>query len=834
MPQLHDLFYQPTPFVNRRDELAEIARLLADPACRLLTLIGPAGIGKTRLALEAVLRKGFAQGAHFASLAAVTSADLLLSTIANAIGFSFYGGNAREQLLDYLRDKELLLILDDCEQLHEGKALIADMLQVTPRLQILATSEARLGLRGECAFTIQGLAYPENEEVAEAGRYAAVRLFLQCARKVKPDFALTAEERPYVIRICRMLEGMPLGIELATPWLAMVTAKEVAEEIEHNLDFLVTPIASTSQHNSLRAAFEHSWKILAAQERQALATLSVFRGGFTREAAARVAWTNVEHLDAIIGRSFLRQVGSRAEKAATRYEMPEIFRLYAREKLRSESRPGKGENGESAEAQAQSRHCDYYATFLQERVPALQGEGQAEAISDIAEEIENARAAWNWAISQTRPAQIDNYVEGLFLFYEMRSWYEEGEEAFARAADQLRGIGRGELTPAGSGEGTQGNSEELQRALVLGKVLARQGWFNLRLARFEQANELMQESLRLLRPLGNDLAIAFTLSGLGVVTETLGSYDQAKAYQEESLALFRAAADQWGITNALIRLGNTAIALSQYRQARDYYSQALTTSEAAGNLRGVALCLNNLGQIAEKLGEQETAEELFQESLEIKKEIGDRTGMAYSLNNLGYVAYLGGKNQQALASLQESLAIFTLIGDGRGRAYALNNIGHVARALRQLDKAAQVYQESNQLFREIGDPFGMAFTANDLGNVLNDQSHYDQAQQQFLEALRAMGTKHAPTALDALAGLAVAWGQLNRPEQAAELAALVLSHPDSTEPARSRAQAALAQAQDKLPLAQLATVRQRGESSGLEAAVTALLNLPEVPKPPGG
>jgi predicted ATPase/Tfp pilus assembly protein PilF len=807
MAQLHDLFYQPTPFVNRREELAEIARLLADPNSRLLTLVGPGGIGKTRLALEAVLRKGFAQGAHFVSLGAVTSADILVPTIANAIGFTFYGGNAKTQLLDYLADKELLLILDDVEPLLEGKAIIEEIIHKASRLQILATAEQPLELAGESILNLAGLAYPTDEADEDAGRYAAVRLFLQCAYKVRSDFTLSDAERPYVVRICRILEGMPLGIELATPWLAMVSAKEVAEEIEHNLDFLVTPVPSSPRHRSLRATFEHSWNNLPADAQPVLAALSIFRTSFTEEAAAQVANATAEQLQTLTGRSFLRQLSPPAGQTASRYQLPAIFRLYALEKLRAEPA---GQDGQPAEAQAQSRHCDYYAHFLQQRTPALQGEGQAEAIANIAEEIENARAAWNWAISQASPADINSYMDALFLFYEMRSWYDEGEEAFARAADHLRGI-----TDAGE-----------EKTAVLGKALGRQGWFNLRLAHFDQANELLQQSLALLRPLSNETDLAFTLSGLGIVTETLGHYPQAKTYQEESLQLYRSAGDHWGITNSLIRLGNTAIALSELRQAREYYSQALDVCEQTGNLRGVALCLNNLGQIAERLGERDTAEELFQESLEIKKELGDRTGMAYSLNNLGYLSYQAGNYQQALSQLQDSLAVFSLIGDPRGRAYAFNNLGHVARALRQFDKAAELYQESNKIFREIGDPFGIAFTANDLGNVLNDLGQPKEAHNQFYEALRTMQSRHAPTALDALAGLAAVWGQYGGEEQAAELAAFVLNHPDSTQPARHRAQTTLTQLEAKLPPADLAAIRQRGESRELDSLVQALINQP--------
>jgi tetratricopeptide (TPR) repeat protein len=269
----HNLPPQPSPFVGREQELAEIARLLQTPSCSLLTLIGLGGMGKTRLALQvaANMLARFQHGVCFVPCAPVSSPRFLVSTIADALKFSFYGGDdPRSQLINYLRKKELFLVIDNFEQLVEGGELLAEILSSAPEVKLLVTSRERLGLQEEWIFEVQGLVFPEGDQPRASDGYSAVELFLQSARRAHASFALGPEEQPFVVRICQLVDGMPLGIELAAAWVRMLDCREIAQQIEHNRDFLVTSLRNVPErHRSMRAVFAHSWDLLSEQERGA-------------------------------------------------------------------------------------------------------------------------------------------------------------------------------------------------------------------------------------------------------------------------------------------------------------------------------------------------------------------------------------------------------------------------------------------------------------------------------------------------------------------------------------------------------------------------------------
>ena len=288
----HNLPPQLTPFVGRKTELSELGKLLADPQPRLVTVVGPGGMGKTRLALEAAAVKlgAFEHGVFFVSLAPIPSAEGIVPTVADALGFSFYeGGEPRQQLFDYLRRKNLLLVMDNYEHLLEGADLVSDVLRIAPEVKVLVTSRARLNLQGEQLFPLAGLEHPDWETPEDAALYSAVELFLLSARRVRPDFELRGEDLTYLTRICRLVGGMPLGVLLAAGWVDMLSPKRIAAEISRSLDFLETEERDVpARQRSMRAVFDHSRSLLAERDKEVLQGLSVFRGGFTSEAAAAV------------------------------------------------------------------------------------------------------------------------------------------------------------------------------------------------------------------------------------------------------------------------------------------------------------------------------------------------------------------------------------------------------------------------------------------------------------------------------------------------------------------------------------------------------------------
>jgi predicted ATPase/DNA-binding SARP family transcriptional activator len=426
---LPNLPAQPTPFLGREKELADIARLLEDPSCRLLTLVGPGGIGKTRLVLQSAAEnaRAFPHGVYFIPLAPLSSADLIAPTISNSLRLPFHGGaDPTVQLLNHLREREMLLVLDNLEHLLEGIGLLVEILQSAPGAKLLVTSRERLNLQWEWPLEIQGLRFPENGESIAIEDYSAVQLFLQSARKTHVGFSLSEEEKPFVIRICQFLEGLPLGIELAAAWTQVLSCREIAHEIERNLGFLTTSLQDVPErHRSLRAVFDHSWNLLSDEEKSVLSKLSAFRGGFRREAAERVIGASLPLLLALVRKSFLRR------SSTGRYEMLEVLRQYAEEKLRETPQE---------RDKTHHRHCEYYAWFLHQREAHLKGERQKEALEEIGEEIENVRAGWQWAIAHGKTEEIGKSSASLYRFYEAHCRFQEREEALEEAVEGLGGI----------------------------------------------------------------------------------------------------------------------------------------------------------------------------------------------------------------------------------------------------------------------------------------------------------------------------------------------------------------------------------------------------------
>ncbi len=357
----------PTPFVGRAIDRAELADRLADPAGRLITLIGPGGIGKTRLALHIAddQRGLFADGVHWAALGSISADELSVPTIASAVGLALYGKDPPlTQVINYLREKHVLLVLDNVEHLPGIAPVAADLLRQAPGLMLLVTSRERLALQEEWLYDVTGLSYPcASQDAVE--EYDAPRLFAQSAQRVMRQFNLTDADRAAVQRICQLVEGMPLALEMAAAWTTTRSCAEIAQEIEHSLDLLATTLRNVPERQrSVRATFEHSWALLSDRERQIFARLSVFRGSFSAAAAQHVAAAHAADLAALGARSLLRHT------PGNRFQVHELLRQFGAEKLAVQA-------AEAADVAAQ--HAAYYAALLAERETALKGAAQEAA-----------------------------------------------------------------------------------------------------------------------------------------------------------------------------------------------------------------------------------------------------------------------------------------------------------------------------------------------------------------------------------------------------------------------------------------------------------------------
>ncbi|HEX2619781.1 MAG TPA: AAA family ATPase, partial [Phototrophicaceae bacterium] len=320
----------PTPFIGRNKELRDIQDLLTDSSCRLLTLIGPGGMGKTRLALEVARQVSFVRDVYFVPLQGLASSGLLVCAIADAIEFHFYESTDPEpQLLAYLRDKSLLLVLDNFEHVLDGASLLAEIYPTAPGVDMLVTSRERLNLVEEWVYDVPQLKFPSSETETEIEDYSAIQFFIQNARRTNFHFALTASQKPFVIRICQRVGGLPLGIELAAAWTRTLSSEIIAEEIERSLDILETFTHNIDpRHRNIRAVFEPSWTRLPDEARMVFTELSVFRGGFTLEAAEYVARVSRQILALLVDKSLLRL------DVNGRYYLHELLRQYGEEHLR--------------------------------------------------------------------------------------------------------------------------------------------------------------------------------------------------------------------------------------------------------------------------------------------------------------------------------------------------------------------------------------------------------------------------------------------------------------------------------------------------------------------
>ena len=541
-----------TPFVGRTGELAQIAQLLADPTGRLITLVGPGGGGKTRLALEAAARATprFLHGVCFVSLAAAEALAVAPSAVAEALEVTLSGKvDPREQLLAYLRDKELLLVLDNLEHLAGADEWVGQLAQAGPEVRLLVTSRERLNLHGERLLEVSGLDSPPEADGAAIGGYSATQLFVNSAQAGQPGFRLTGENAAAVGRICRLVHGLPLALELAAAWVRQLSCRAIADEIEHNLSFLATSQKNVpARHRSLEAAFEHSWALLAADERRAFARLAVFRGGCEREAALAVGQCAPAVLAALADKSLVRLAPD------GRLTIHELLRQFADSKLLGEPQ---------AQAEAQAQHAAYYLGLVAELEDALNDAGQAEARQTLATEVDNWRAAWAWAVAQRQLDRLEPALESLRIFLDRAGWYAEGVRLYGSAAEAEQAV-NGEAGP------------------LYGQLITRLAWFYHRLDQFEAAQALLDDSLAVFgaaRP-SRPAEAGLALQCLANLARARGDFAQAVAHGQASVAEQRAAGNPRALAAALNTLGTAYTELGDLAAAQHVHTESLALKRA--------------------------------------------------------------------------------------------------------------------------------------------------------------------------------------------------------------------------------------------------------------
>ncbi|HVZ79380.1 MAG TPA: tetratricopeptide repeat protein [bacterium] len=711
---------QASPFFGREQAMGEIMTSLRDPAVRLVTLLGPGGFGKTRLALQtaAEMIEDFEDGVFVVHLAPLLSDDLIVGAIASTIKFLFYGAeDPKSQLLNHLKDKQMLLVMDNFEHLIEGTDLVEDILKAAPRVKVMVTSRENLKLEGEKVLDVKGLRYPGDDHGTTFEGSPAVQLFLRSAKRLVPHFKLEPADRPAVTRICALLEGMPLGLELSATWVATLPLDEIASKIETSRDFLATTMPHLpARHRSLRAVFEYSWILLTEPQKKVLRSISVFKGSFSEQAARKIGGATETLLLYLTHKTLLRVLPN------GRFEIHELLKYYAKEKLFDDP---------TEKDRVFAAHAQYFSRFTAKKAEELYGAGQRRALEDLTLEIGNIREAWRRVVALGLEEEMEGFVQGLFHYFEVKGLFREAVESFQGAAEKLE-----EKFP--------------DPAKAPRKVLALLAWIRSMAAFFqnavgqgEKARKTFAGCLDLLPPAGFHREAGFCHAGYGVALEWHGDMAGAKRHYEKALASFQKARDRWGMVWNLNNLGHIENRLKRPDKATAHLQKALSYALADKDHRAKAYAHNLMGDLAHDRGRFEEARRNYQHGLTTYLEIGERRGIAWSFTSLGQESLFLGDFAGARQMVLEGLSIFRDLGDTRAVGWCLCLLAQVAWSLGDYLGADRFLEESLQHYREAQDHLGESWVLDWTGNIRLDEGQTAEAEALFRNAFEKAGGEKA-------------------------------------------------------------------------------------------
>jgi predicted ATPase/DNA-binding SARP family transcriptional activator len=714
----HNLPFQLTPFIGRERELEDIVRLMDDPKVRLLTVLGSGGVGKTRLALEAAkgLLDNYKNGVFFVSLAPLESVQSIVPAIAEAAGFSFYEGvDPRQQILNYLERKNMLLVMDNYEHLLQGVDIVADILKTAPDVKVLATSRSRLNLSGEQRYPLAGMDFPDpisqNVKPLEAALgFSSVKLFVNCALRAQPDFELDAEDLPYAVRICRVLGGVPLAIRLAAAWVELLSLRQIADEIEKSIDFLETEQRDVPERQrSMRAVFDHSWKLLSEGEKAVFTGLSVFRGGFTLEAAQAVTGTSLRTLMVLVDLSLVQR------ESGERFTIHELLRQYASERLKEA--PVEYER-------VKDKHTAFYCDRLDRWESELKSARQVETLEEMDLEIENCRIAWEWAAEQLDTEKLFQAMESFYLYHLWRRRLEEGIKSVDFAIDKLN------------------NSRDGTILQVLCGLSTRKAYLVLETGQRQEADVIAQETLKLLddpslSALDTRKEKAYILGIHSLITYFLDLREDSLEKIKQCWLLSRETEDRWLEAMALTLQGSISQQVVNYAEGRKLLESGLELFRVLGDQRGIAFALGILGFIAANQGRGEEADSYIKETIAIQRIVGDKASLADSLRTYcEYILFLvKGQFSDAIPLLKESLEISVEIGRNDLWCIASLTMGLSFALQGKYDESRILYQNALSQAQKYGYHFISGVIFDCFGEVALAEGSYKEAEQLIQKSL---------------------------------------------------------------------------------------------------
>lgn len=764
---LSNLPLQITPLVGRDAELTAMEKLFTDPQCRLLTLTGMGGIGKTRLAIVFAERQrsSFQGCVFYIPLTPINSPEAIVPVMADAVGFTFSGPtNPKEQLLNYLASQlsqSVLFVLDNLEHLLFQPAieektgvigLISELLHRSPNMKVLATSRERLNLQGEWTYELYGLSVPPTGFSGRLDDYSAAAMFVQCARRAMVDFEVTEAEQNAVIHICQMLDGIPLAIELAAAWVGVLSCQEIAQEIDTNIDFLTTSMRDIPErHRSIRASFEHSWKLLSGEEQDVLRKLSVFQGGFDRKAAEQIAGASLMLLASLVSKSLVRRTES------GRYDLHEVIRQFASSYLKRDP-----QSCETYEC-----HCEFYLNYTQAREKQLKSALQQDALRELTGEIDNIRAAWTWAIENDKYEELGRAARAFGWYYEVAGLYSEGIEQLELLAQAVR------ARPP----------EDTVCQRILGVTLIQQAVLYFRKGEFQHARYLYEESIQILRLIGDPSLLADAHVFLGVLLHLNGEFERSMANINEGLAYARAGNDKFFEAYAIYNLGYIASLMGRFEEGYEQMLVGLDMWRAVGDPHYIALGLNFLVTTLIELGRHEEAKAFMQESIALCEQTKNRWGLGTAYRHMGLATMSAGQFAEAQIHFHKCLEIYSDYTVGYDIALSLTYLGEAM------------------------------MMAGDLCG----------SREIVLDGLRAAAEASiTPIIMEALLVLAHIDSGTGEVENSLRILTCVLNNPVCTQKMKDRARELECQIEMQLSEAQIDAVRNSALSQSLEEVVLSL------------
>lgn len=708
----HNLPLQTTLFIGRDAEIVQINARLADPTCRLLTILGAGGMGKTRLAIEVATcqLQNFTDGLVYVPLAGIpaatpgskssTALDPLVNALAEALKLPFHGGASPEaQLLNHLKRKEMLLILDNFEHLLDAADFVAKLLSAAPDIKILATSRERLNLQEEWRFPLGGLLFPRTYDARYVGAdHSAVLLFKQRAQQLQPSFDLDSDLSS-VLQICQLVAGMPLALELAAAWIHQMPCAQIVQEIEREIDFLSTKLRNVPErHRSTRAVFSYSWDKLTETEKSALQKLSVFRGGFERDAARVAMGVSLGLLSGLVDKSLL----SVAESG--RYQIHELLRQFVAETFAQSV---------SAEESARAQHCRYFLQFLHDHAVRLERGVPHQFLLTLQLQQENISAAWTYAVEQALWHEVAQSLSGLHYFYQRCALYRQGLHRISLALQCE-------------------SSSQFPAQLAQDLLLAKANLLHI-LGLFDEADTCVQQVL------GNgtisqrtqieaELVSASILEGTGdyaaALVHNLAAGDLLQGSDDWLLHARQSRGSGW----AMIMLGQTEAASKPLLQSLDYSQRA---DDGAGQLT----TLTFLGVRARRRNEFAVAARYYEQALQLAQTLGDRLAEGKLFSNLGVIDATSFRLSQAEKHLEAAITIFHDLDLPKNRSMSEGDLGFVYGRLGMFDRAEQFIERSLLVARQVKDRYGEAWALAKLSEIQLAVENPDVALQLAESAL---------------------------------------------------------------------------------------------------